>query len=312
MPGTPALRDAQIALAEKAALKLGGAQPIYDLAGAFLAQGDAKTAAELCRRAYARDPTMAPIRQVLAAGGAEPAMIAARARALIDHNFLASPLLADYAVAAAQTGDAATVGRLIDYAQFLKTCFLHPGARPELGELADEIKRAARFIEKPKGGAAIRQAWRYDDVCETAAAPVVRRLLADVRGAVQSYIDGLPDDPDDPFLAAKPKQFTLNGWGIVSGSAGRHAPHIHHRSWASIVYYVSVPPIADDENARVGWLRLGAPPWVADPATVGWEERWVKPQPDLLAIFPSHFYHDTRPLGVDQERICVPVDVIPA
>jgi len=26
---------------------------------------------------------------------------------------------------------------------------------------------------------------------------------------------------------------------------------------------------------------------------------------------PAYFYHDTRPLGVDQERICVAFDVRP-
>lgn len=45
---------------------------------------------------------------------------------------------------------------------------------------------------------------------------------------------------------------------------------------------------------------------------VGWAERWIRPEPGLVVLMPSHFTHETVPLGCDQRRICVAFELHPA
>jgi hypothetical protein len=37
----------------------------------------------------------------------------------------------------------------------------------------------------------------------------------------------------------------------------------------------------------------------------------VAPEPGTLVLMPGYFYHETRPMGIDQERICIAFDVSP-
>jgi hypothetical protein len=44
----------------------------------------------------------------------------------------------------------------------------------------------------------------------------------------------------------------------------------------------------------------------------GWGERWVEPKPGTLVLMPGYFFHGTSPMRVDENRVCVAFDVVPA
>ncbi|HAE48674.1 MAG: hypothetical protein CMO30_17815 [Tistrella sp.] len=69
--------------------------------------------------------------------------------------------------------------------------------------------------------------------------------------------------------------------------------------------------------ARPGWLRVGPATdrgftAAAGGGEGGWDERWIRPEPGLVVLMPSHFTHETVPLGCDQRRICVAFELHPA
>ncbi|NND36678.1 MAG: hypothetical protein HKN81_06015, partial [Gammaproteobacteria bacterium] len=110
---------------------------------------------------------------------------------------------------------------------------------------------------------------------------------------------------DHEVMACESDLWTLRAWGTVLSPGGRQAPHQHPLAWLSGVYYVGLPDETD-----VGSLEFGAPPerigLRAEP-----ELRDVTPRPGRLVIFPSWFYHRTRPFAVGSRRISIAFDVMP-
>jgi hypothetical protein len=51
----------------------------------------------------------------------------------------------------------------------------------------------------------------------------LERLIGD---AFDGYLQALPSDSRNPFLAKKPTRWQLDVWGIVLGSQGHQIPHI--------------------------------------------------------------------------------------
>jgi hypothetical protein len=308
-----------LALAVEAARQSKDTGPLFDLAARALEAGRARAAADACRAAFDVDQTPGPLRAWLhggAIGEQAPAIALERARALVAGGFTTSTMLAELAVAAALAGSDAAVRALMDVPRFLWMGALASAAAehavPSESDLADAIGRRAQFVASRPGRGAIRNAWRTGSIHEDADTPALRALFAAVRGAVDRYIARLPDEADHPYLANKPRAYRLSGWGVVSGVAGHHATHVHHRAWATCVYYVSVPEAVAGAQQRLGWLHVGPPGDVPASAQRGWDDRWIQPYRDLLLIMPGYFHHDTRPPLTEDARICVAVDVIQA
>ena len=69
--------------------------------------------------------------------------------------------------------------------------------------------------------------------------------------------------------------------------------------------------LAREANSDRGWLRVGPPSEHRISGASGWQTRMVAPEPGTLVLMPGYFFHDTSPMGVDQERICIAFDVTP-
>ncbi len=91
---------------------------------------------------------------------------------------------------------------------------------------------------------------------------------------------------------------------------GFHANHVHPRGWISSAFYVALPAAVEDAESRAGWLKFGEPGPPTSP-TLG-PEHFVKPEPGLLALFPSHMWHGAVPFGGDEPRLTIAFDVAPA
>jgi hypothetical protein len=67
----------------------------------------------------------------------------------------------------------------------------------------------------------------------------------------------------------------------------------------------------EDDREKAGWLEFGMPPKrlsaVSPPGIHA-----VKPKAGRLVLFPSYFYHRTRPFVSEQPRISIAFDVVPA
>jgi hypothetical protein len=59
-----------------------------------------------------------------------------------------------------------------------------------------------------------------------------------------------------------------------------------------------------------GWLKFGEPGVRTEPPLP--PEHFVKPEPGLLALFPSYMWHGTVPFSGPDPRLTIAFDVVPA
>lgn len=140
--------------------------------------------------------------------------------------------------------------------------------------------------------------------------PEIRALRQQLRPVVRRYIDALPaPDPRHPVLGRKRRAFGFEGaWSILLRPAGRHVAHIHSHGWISSAFYVDLPPGLDQAVDKKGWLDIGVPPLPA-PAPVT-PLASIAPRRGRLALFPSIFWHGTRPFDAG-ERLTAAFDIVP-
>jgi uncharacterized protein (TIGR02466 family) len=134
----------------------------------------------------------------------------------------------------------------------------------------------------------------------------------EIEDAFRAYRRRFAGEPAHPFIDACPDDVAISVWGVVMDEDGHQVPHIHPAAWLSGVYYVEVPAsIRDDDPDRAGWIEFGRPPDDIharhDPAVT-----YFRPEPGLMLLFPSHFYHCTVPLKGKARRISIAFDVIKA
>ncbi len=136
-------------------------------------------------------------------------------------------------------------------------------------------------------------------------------LEAEILRLATVYRDELDDD-GHPFVARRPKNWTLSVWGVVMQSAGHQIPHIHPAAWLSGVYYPRLPDIVGArDGGKAGWIEFGRPPEhfhnAATPETLP-----VQPEAGMMVLFPSYFYHHTVPFEAAGTRISIAFDLMPA
>jgi len=139
--------------------------------------------------------------------------------------------------------------------------------------------------------------------------PLVRAFFAAARKAVARYIDDLGSG-DDPIRSRRSTHFEIaGGWSVRLRPDGFHADHVHPKGWISSAFYLDLPPAVDDDAAREGWLQFGRPGCRTSPALAA--EHMVKPQRGTLVLFPSCFWHGTRPFSTPGDRLTLAFDVAP-
>jgi uncharacterized protein (TIGR02466 family) len=139
----------------------------------------------------------------------------------------------------------------------------------------------------------------------------VAGLEAQILKSAATYRDELGGDDGHPFVARRPKSWTLSVWGVVMRSAGHQIPHIHPAAWLSGVYYPKLPDIvSSQEGGKGGWIEFGRPPEhfhnAREPETLS-----VQPEPGMMVLFPSYFYHHTVPFEASGTRISIAFDLMP-
>ena len=140
--------------------------------------------------------------------------------------------------------------------------------------------------------------------------PVVQNYIKALHEPVQAYLDQLGHDPANPMTARNEGEFFIGGvWSIFLLAGGRHVSHTHPHGWVSSAYYMAVPPEADTDPSRAGWIKFGEPPYkLPDDAPA---LHWVKPTPGTLVLFPAYMWHGTVPISGAAPRVTAPLDILP-
>lgn len=202
-------------------------------------------------------------------------------------------------------------GELYDYDAFVKTYRLEPPAGWATLEawLAD-LARALDGLHGLKAhpiGQSLRQGSQTSQSLDHSPDPAIRGFFEAIRPPIGRYIAELGRGRD-PLRRRATGRFRLSGsWSVRLRPGGRHVPHLHPKGWLSSALYVALPQAV--ETGREGWIAFGEPGLPLRPPQP--PERWVKPEPGLLVLFPSYMWHGTIPFGGAEPRLTCAFDVVP-
>ena len=159
-------------------------------------------------------------------------------------------------------------------------------------------------------GTASELTWRID-APQSVQAPLVDVLLGSLRKIIANHVDGLAGI-DHPWLRIAPPAGKLHCWSVITDDDGYETWHVHQFGWMSGTYYVQIPDKIAHGNGQGGCLAYGLPEeLVGEDVAREFGQDFLRPQPGMFSLFPSHTYHRTFPHNLNERRICVAFDIWP-
>jgi tetratricopeptide (TPR) repeat protein len=135
--------------------------------------------------------------------------------------------------------------------------------------------------------------------------PVLKAFFAAVEAPIRSYLAEVSTGRD-PLRSRNTGRYRIeSAWSVRLRPHGFHVSHYHPKGWISSAFYVETPDAPEPE----GWLKFGEPPTPTRPPMP--PERFVRPEPGLLALFPSYMWHGTMPFSSGERRLTIAFDLAP-
>lgn len=178
-----------------------------------------------------------------------------------------------------------------------------------LAELAAALKRLHALTTHPVGQS-LRRGTQTGVNLQRSDDPAVRAFFGAIDAPVRAHMAKLGKGRD-PVRSRARRDYAIAGiWSVRLQPGGRHVDHVHPEGWLSSAFYVELPP-AVEAGGREGWLKFGEPGLPHGPTPLP-PERWVKPEPGRLVLFPSCMWHGTESFGGDAPRLTLAFDLVPA
>lgn len=309
--------DAAAAMAElDSAIARDGSNPTLHVAASQVAiKCDADKALQCAKRAMQLRPADPSVlstygNALLAAGhAAEAGSLADRLLAINRFDGLA---LALRATAWRMLGDE-RYHALYDYGQFVRPGMIDTpdgwsNLNAYLGDLTRGLLELHAFRTHPIGQS-LRHGTQADLILKHTNHPAVRAFAQAIDGPIRRYMQALGHG-SDPLRQRNTWHYKLNGiWSVRLHPNGYHFNHLHPEGWLSSACYIHLPAAVNSHGGE-GWLQFGEPAFPTSPPMP--PEYFVRPEPGLLVLFPSWFWHGTVPFsGADGDhRLTIAFDVI--
>ena len=182
-----------------------------------------------------------------------------------------------------------------------------PNLESFLASLAVSLDRLHGFKTHPIGQS-VRHGSQTSYSLTLSDDPVIRAFFMAIDGPIRRHMASLGGG-SDPVRSRNTGAYRFNGvWSVRLQPNGYHSNHLHPRGWLSSACYIVLPSAV--ERDREGWLKFGEPGVPTMPRLA--PEYFVKPQPGLLALFPSYMWHGTVPFGGAEPRLTIAFDIVPA
>ncbi len=246
----------------------------------------------------------------LAQGRADTAL--SRMRHALEGAPLDQSVLAWTATAARAAGDP-LYGELCDYESMVGVYDVEPpadwgGDEPFLTALTAALDRHHVMKEHP-ASQSLRSGTQTTYRLTGSKEPAVRAFFTAVDRVILDHLARLGAGAD-PLRRRNTGAYRMVGaWSVRLRPGGFHLDHMHQEGWLSSAFYVETPDRALEGEDRAGWLRLGKPPYKTEPELPA--ERFVRPKPGRLALFPSYMWHGTVPFETDERRLTIAFDLLP-
>ena len=231
--------------------------------------------------------------------GADPGEAAAEYESLFERGIANSRMVHEYLLVLEQLGRWDELRAMLDFERLLRITHI---ARPEAGQI--EALLLELEAEAPLESDQSIRNMRYLNKLSDRDHPLVHALIAAIGDEVAGYLRDWRSSPH-PLAGLIPDQFEISAWGLISRGEGYNVPHIHHRGWATGVYY----PTAVGAGGG-GELRIGKPER-ATGSDVQWGTCTVRPEAGMLVLIPSFVTHWTEPLGRPGLRTSIAFDLLP-
>ncbi|WP_165186236.1 2OG-Fe(II) oxygenase family protein [Caulobacter soli] len=137
--------------------------------------------------------------------------------------------------------------------------------------------------------------------------PAIQAFFRAVDAPIRAYLDGLGQG-EDPVRRRKRSGYRIVGaWSVNLRPGGFHIDHIHAEGWLSSACHIEAS-VGDEDHA--GWLRFGQPGLPTQPRLEA--ERFQRPEPGRLVLFPSYMWHGTAPFMTGPRRLTIAFDLVPS
>lgn len=177
-----------------------------------------------------------------------------------------------------------------------------------LSDLGDALKRLHTLKTHPLDQS-LRHGTQTPASLRTSDDPAIKAFFAAIDGPIRRHMDFIGQG-DDPLRSRNTGEYRIRGaWSVRLRPDGFHADHFHAQGWLSSACYIELPKAVSNEG-RQGWIKFGEPGVPTRPAIA--PEHYVRPEPGLLALFPSYMWHGTVPFPGDDTRLTIAFDVVPA
>jgi tetratricopeptide (TPR) repeat protein len=155
---------------------------------------------------------------------------------------------------------------------------------------------------------------------------VLRAFPEAIDGPIRRHIEAIgPGNDSMPWSRAG--SYRMQGiWSVRLRDRGYHVNHMHPEGRLSSACYIELPRSMTErgrpgqgetvgmanptESDTEGWLKFGEPGIPTQPLLA--PEYFIRPEPGLLALFPSYFWHGTVPFASEQKRLTIAFDLVPA
>ena len=203
----------------------------------------------------------------------------------------------------------------LDYSHFVRAAVIDtPAGWPDLTtylvDLQAALERAHTLKAHPIGNS-LRRGSQVELVPEQSPEAAVRAFPQAIDGPVRRYMQALGAG-DDAMRCRNTGHYRISGmWSVRLRPNGFHVNHYHPAGWISSACYLHLPPAVDRRGGE-GWLQFGQPAFPTSPALQS--EYMLKPEPGLLALFPSYMWHGTIPFRGSEadSRLTIAFDVLPS
>lgn len=203
---------------------------------------------------------------------------------------------------------------LLDYTHFVRGEYIDvPDGWADratyLTELVDDLDRLHTLRAHPIGNSLRGGSQVLLDPPQSPYASI-RAFPQAINGPVHRYMAALGHGPD-PMRSRNTGRYRISGmWSVRLRANGFHVSHYHPEGWMSSACYLHLPPAVEGHRGE-GWLQYGEPAFPTRPAMGA--EFVLKPEPGLLALFPSYMWHGTIPFsgGEADTRMTIAFDMVP-
>ena len=296
------------------------AGPLTDAAGHLAASRaavafDADRALEHARSAVAMAPGQEDARRglveaLLAVGAAEEA--APMVEAMLRDRPLDQYLLAFQATLWRLLDDP-RLAQLYDYEAVVRGWRIDtPDGWPDLASYLADLALTLRSLHRLKThplDQSLRHGTQTSMDLLVSEEPTVRAFFKAIDGPIRRHMAFLGHG-DDPLRRRNTGGYRIKGaWSVQLQPDGFHADHLHPDGWLSSACYIALPDAVEGAG-REGWIQFGRPGIPTAPPLEA--QHFIKPEPGLLALFPSYMWHGTVPFSGDQTRLTIAFDVVPA